>query len=103
MKKQALAKFLNLTDEEAEDLTVSKYNDNVFEYCGEEYEVLIDEEAEDRWAEELDNSLAECIYSQICPKICNFILMTKNGNGTQGLMVVDILSHVMTGRKTKRQ
>ena len=65
MKKQALIKFLNLTDEEAEDLTVSTYNDNVYEYCGEEYEVLTDEEAEERWEEELDNYLEECIYPQI--------------------------------------
>lgn len=44
---------------------MSTYKENVFEYCGEEYEVLTDEEAEERWEEELDNYLEECIYPQL--------------------------------------
>lgn len=65
MKKQALIKFLNLTEEQAEDLKVSPYNDNLFEYCNEEYEVLTDEEANERWDEELDNYLEEYIYAEL--------------------------------------
>lgn len=65
MKKQALIQFLNLNKEEAENLTVSTYNDNVFEYYNEEYEVLTDDEADERWEEELDSYLEECIYPEL--------------------------------------
>ena len=39
--------------------------DNNFDYYGEEYEVLTDNEADDRWDEELDNYIEECVMSQL--------------------------------------
>jgi hypothetical protein len=64
-KLQAVAQFLGLDEEEMEDLSVSSYNNNIIEYYSEEYEVLTDEEADDRWEEELDNYIEECIMPEI--------------------------------------
>lgn len=65
MKKQALIQFLNLDKEEAEKVTVSTYNENIFEYYNEEYEVLTDEEADQRWEEELDSYIEDCILPEL--------------------------------------
>lgn len=65
MKKQALIEFLNLNEEEKEDVIESSYNENVFEYYNEEYEVLTDEEANERWEEELQYYIEEVIYQEI--------------------------------------
>lgn len=65
MKKQALIQFLNLDKEDAEYVIESGYDDNIFEYCGNEYEVLTDEEADERWEEELDQYLEEYVYAEL--------------------------------------
>ena len=65
MKKQALIEFLNLNEEEQEDVIESSYDENVFEYYNEDYEVLTDEEADERWEEELQYYIDEVIYREI--------------------------------------
>ena len=66
-KMQAVAQYLNIEDDEneLENLHESSYDENVIEYYGEEYEVLTDEEADDRWEQELDNYIDECIMPEI--------------------------------------
>ena len=68
-KLQALKQFLNLNEEEAQELQVSSYNDNIIKYYSEEYEILTDEEADERWEEELQYYIDEYILSEI-PKFC---------------------------------
>lgn len=65
MKKQALIDFLGLDDEEAENVVESAYDENIFEYYDEEYEVLTDKEADERWDEELDRYLDDCVYPEL--------------------------------------
>jgi hypothetical protein len=50
------------------DVIVVGYN-NTFDYYGEEYEVLTDDEADDRWEEELQMYIDECILPEI-PEFC---------------------------------
>jgi hypothetical protein len=50
------------------DVIVEGYN-NTFDYYGEEYEVLTDDEADDRWEEELQMYIDECILPEI-PEFC---------------------------------
>ena len=38
---------------------------NVFDYYGQEYYVLTDEEADEKWDEELDYYLEECVYPEL--------------------------------------
>ena len=64
-KLQAVKQFLNLNEEEAENLQVSSYDENIIEYYGEEYEVLTDDEADDRWEEELQMYIDECIIPEL--------------------------------------
>lgn len=72
----ALAQHLNINmdiDEEynieelKEELNNIKegYTDNIFEYYNEEYEVLTDNEADERWEEELQNYTDECIIPEL--------------------------------------
>ena len=68
LKKQALANFKNCNIEDIQD----GYSDNIFEIDGEEYEVLTDFEADDRWEEELDFYIDECILPQIPEKLQNY-------------------------------
>lgn len=66
-KMQAVAQHLNIEhdEDEMENLTESTYNDNIIEYYNEEYEVLTDEEADERWDEELQYYIDECIMPEI--------------------------------------
>lgn len=66
-KMQAVAQYLNIEhdEDEMENLTESSYNDNIIEYYNEEYEVLTDEEADERWDEELQYYIDECIMPEI--------------------------------------
>lgn len=50
MKLKALASFL---EENEEEITVSKYDENVFEFGNQEYLVLTDEEADERTEQEI--------------------------------------------------
>lgn len=66
MKKQALLQFLNVNEKVNEnEVEVSKYNENIFEYHDEEYEVLTDDEADERWEEELQCYIDEVIIPEI--------------------------------------
>lgn len=67
LKKQALIQFLGIEDqpEQIEEIKISSYNDNIFEYFNEEYEVLTDEEADERWDEELQYYIDEVIIPEI--------------------------------------
>lgn len=65
MKKQALIKFLNLNEEEQEDIIETSYNENIFEYHHEEYEVFTDEEADEKWEKELQFYIDEIILPKI--------------------------------------
>ena len=66
-RMQAVAQHLNIENnpEELENLQESTYNENIIEYYNEEYEVLTDEEADDRWEEELQYYIDECIMPEI--------------------------------------
>ena len=66
-RMQAVAQYLSIEDDEneLENLHESSYDENVIEYYSEEYEVLTDEEADDRWEQELDNYIDECIMPEI--------------------------------------
>ena len=58
-KQDAIEEVTNELDTIVED------SDNVYSYYGEEYEVLTDDEADDRWEEELDNYIEECIMPEL--------------------------------------
>jgi hypothetical protein len=65
-KKKALIKFLGLTTkDEIKEIENDSYNDNVFYYSTEEYEVLTDSEADERWDEELELYIDECILPEL--------------------------------------
>lgn len=49
----------------AEDISVSNYNDDVFEYDGMEFLVLTDAEADERQDDALENYIDECILPEI--------------------------------------
>lgn len=53
------------------DNIVNDY-DNVYSYYGEEYEVLTDSEADDRWEEELDYYIEECIMPELPEHLRNY-------------------------------
>ena len=69
-KLLAVKEFLDL--ENTEELKFSSYNDNIIEYYNEEYEVLTDEEADERWNEELDSYIEECIMPEIPSNLQNY-------------------------------
>lgn len=68
-KLQALVQFLGLEESEADDIVV---DGNLFNYYNEEYEVLTDEEADDRWEEELGMYIEECIMSEVPDWLQNY-------------------------------
>ena len=68
-KIQALAQHLGLDDEDKENIME---NADCFSYYNEEYEVLTDEEADDRWEEELNNYIDECVYPEIPEYLRNY-------------------------------
>lgn len=61
-KKKALAKHLGV---KAKEITVSNYDNNIFEYESEEYLVVTDDEADDLWEAELNHYLEEIIYPEL--------------------------------------
>lgn len=71
-KMEAVAELLGLDDEEKENLKESAYDENIIEYYNEEYEVLTDDEADDRWEQELDNYIDECIRPELPDFVSNY-------------------------------
>lgn len=67
----ALAEFLNVDEADIADIREG-YDSNIFEYYGEEYEVLTDEEADDRWEEELNYYIEECIIPELPENMQNY-------------------------------
>ena len=72
----ALAQHLNINIDIDEYYTIEElkeelnnikegYTYNIFEYYNEEYEVLTDEEADERWEEELQHYIDECILPEL--------------------------------------
>lgn len=58
----ALAQLLDCA---TEDLWLSKYNDQTVVHDDEEYLVLTDSEADEKWEEGLENYVDECIIPEI--------------------------------------
>jgi len=71
MTNQILALAQHL-DVDAEELTVSGYDDNIVEYGNEEYLVVDDSTADELWEESLDNYLEECIYPDLAGHLKNY-------------------------------
>lgn len=69
LKLQALANHLGL---EVVELHISSYDDCIIEYGSEEYLVVTDEEADEKWENELDWYLEECIYPELPDSIRNY-------------------------------
>lgn len=74
-KTKALAVHLN--DEESyfntvEEITVSTYDDCIFEYGSQEYMVCTEDEANEKWEESLDNYLEECVYPDLPENMKNY-------------------------------
>jgi hypothetical protein len=65
LKSIALKQFLNEDFNNLED--IEEYNEN-----NNDYLVLTDEEADDRWEESLDNYLEECIYPELTGNLQNY-------------------------------
>lgn len=68
-KIKALAKHLECKQKE---ITVSQYDDQIFEYGNEEYLVVTDDEADELWEQDLDNYLEECIYPELTGNLSNY-------------------------------
>jgi len=62
---EALTAHLELTGDEWEEITVSSYDDNLLEYGRQEYLVLTDSEADERWEESLDSYIDDCIIPEL--------------------------------------
>lgn len=71
-RMEAVAILLGLDEEEKQELREGGWNDNIIEYYNEEYEVLTDEEADDRWEEELNNYIDECIRPELPEFLGNY-------------------------------
>ena len=61
---EALADHLELTGEEWNDITEG-YDETILEYGQQEYMVLTDDEANDRWEESLDSYIDEFIIPEL--------------------------------------
>jgi hypothetical protein len=61
---EALADHLELTGDEWNDITEG-YDETILEYGQQEYMVLTDDEANDRWEESLDSYIEECIIPEL--------------------------------------
>src|SRR6187402_519610 len=68
-KIKALAKHLDCKKSE---ITVSQYDDNIFEYYGNEYLVVTNDEADELWEADLDNYLEEIIYPELEGNLKNY-------------------------------
>lgn len=62
---EALAQHLELTGDEWEEVTVSNYDETLLEYGQQEYMVLTDGEANERWEESLDSYIDDCIIPEL--------------------------------------
>ncbi len=62
---EALTAHLELTGDEWEEITVSSYDETLLEYGRQEYMVLTDSEADERWEESLDSYIDDCIIPEI--------------------------------------
>ena len=71
-KMEAVAILLGLDEEEKQELRESSYDENIIEYYNEEYEVLTDSEADDRWDDELNNYIDECILPELPDHLQNY-------------------------------
>jgi len=61
----ALALHLQIDFEEAQSIEVSSYDDCLLEYGRKEYLVYTDSEADDKWNDELENYIEECILHEL--------------------------------------
>ncbi len=52
-------------DCDIKEIKVSSYDDNVFDYGKQEYLVVTDSEADERWEEELNSYIDEIVLSEI--------------------------------------
>lgn len=69
---EALAKFLELDNDEKESLQESKHDETIIEYGKQEYLVLTDREADDKWEESLDNYIDEFIISELPESVTRY-------------------------------
>lgn len=70
-RKKAIALLKHL-GREALEFETSSYDDCLFENGDQEYLVLTDDEANDRWEESLDNYLEECVYPELPENMVNY-------------------------------
>ena len=68
-KIQALAVFLQI---EISELQETPYDDCVFEFGSQEYMVLDENEADERWEESLDSYIEECIMPELSGTLANY-------------------------------
>lgn len=68
-KVKALAQHLGVSKK---DIEQSTYDENIFEFAGQEYLVVTDEEADDLWEQELDSYLEECIYPELTGNLASY-------------------------------
>ena len=61
---EALADHLELTGDEWNDITEG-YDETILEYGQQEYMVLTDDEANDRWDASLDSYIDDCIIPEL--------------------------------------
>jgi len=61
----ALALHLQIDFEDAQSIEVSSYDDCVLEYGREEFLVCTDSEADDKWDDDLENYIEECILPEL--------------------------------------
>lgn len=72
-RKIALGLSLELTyAETVEEIQQSEYDDNVFTYGSKEYLVCTDSEADEKWEEDLDNYIDECVLPEISEPYRNY-------------------------------
>jgi len=69
-KIKALASHLEC---KKKDITPSTYDDNLFEWEGEEYLVCTDDEADSLWEESLDSYLEDCIYPELTGNLASYL------------------------------
>ena len=62
---EALTAHLELTGDEREEITVSSYDETLLEYGLQEYMVLTDDEANERWEESLNSYIDDCIIPEL--------------------------------------
>lgn len=68
-KQRALAAFLQV---EADEVSESRHDDNLFEYGREEYLVCTDDEADRVWDERLDSYLDDCVLPEVPENVQNY-------------------------------